>query len=144
MPKTIDAHHHLWRYNPEEFDWLKGPLVPLCRDFLVQDLFDAMATAAIDEAIAVQARQTIGEILWLLELAMQTPRWQASWDGRRSSRLNPLGPMRLMAGSDRPVCLAGITYDRWFRILRDFFSADTNLEKEAIFGENATKIYSLA
>lgn len=278
IPKTIDAHHHLWRYTPEEFDWLEGPLTPLRRDFLMHDLFVAMDTAGIGAAIAVQARQTIEETLWLLELAAQTPRiagvvgWaplvspdlpeiletllqNARLKGLRHvlqgepdpnfmlrpdfnrgiasllptglvydllvferqlpqtiefvdrhpnqifvvdhiakpriaesvlepwatnlrelaqrpnvscklsglvteadpqswtlSQLTPyldtaleaFGPLRLMAGSDWPVCLAGVAYDRWFRILHDFFSGHTDHEQAAIFGETATNVYSLA
>jgi L-fuconolactonase len=53
------------------------------------------------------------------------------------------GPTRLMAASDWPVCLAGVAYDRWFQILHSFFSDYTPNEQAAIFGETATKVYSL-
>jgi L-fuconolactonase len=70
---TIDAHHHLWRYTPEDFSWLEGPLTPLQRDFTTQDLTAAMHQANIDGAITVQARQTLEETTWLLETAAHTP-----------------------------------------------------------------------
>lgn len=73
MIETIDAHHHLWRYTPQEFDWLQGPLEPLRRDFLPPDLLDAMCSAGVDGAVAVQARQTLEETHWLLQLAGETP-----------------------------------------------------------------------
>ena len=41
----------------------------LQRDFLPADLRAAMATAGIDGTIAVQARQTLEETRWLLDLA---------------------------------------------------------------------------
>lgn len=72
-PATIDAHHHLWRYTPEEFDWLEGPLEPLRRDFLPADLIAALHSAQVDGAVTVQARQTLEETHWLLDLAAQTP-----------------------------------------------------------------------
>ena len=73
MPQTIDAHHHLWHFTPEEFDWLEGPLAPLRRDFLPADLVPTLASAQIDGAITVQARQTLEETRWLLHLAANTP-----------------------------------------------------------------------
>ena len=41
----------------------------LRRDFLPRDLIEAMVTAGIDGTIAVQARQTLEETRWLLDLA---------------------------------------------------------------------------
>jgi L-fuconolactonase len=71
--QKIDAHHHLWRFTPQEFDWLEGSLEPLRRDFLPPDLAAAMNSAGIDGAVAVQARQTLEETHWLLQLAAETP-----------------------------------------------------------------------
>jgi L-fuconolactonase len=65
----IDAHHHLWAYNPHEYDWLEGELAALQRDFTVTDLQHAMSTAGVHGAIAVQARQTVAETRWLLQQA---------------------------------------------------------------------------
>ena len=70
MAETIDAHHHLWQYTAAEYDWLKE-IKPLQRDFLTKDLLAEMATAGIDGTIAVQARQTLDETRWLLDLADQ-------------------------------------------------------------------------
>ena len=73
MPERIDAHHHLWRFRAAEYDWLTEPeYTVLRRDFLLPELQAAMAEAAIDGAIAVQARQTLEETRWLLELAAAT------------------------------------------------------------------------
>jgi L-fuconolactonase len=70
--ETIDAHHHLWRYTPEEYGWIDEPMSALRRDFLPPDLTAAMATAGIDGTVAVQARQTLEETRWLLGLAEKT------------------------------------------------------------------------
>jgi len=67
--ETIDAHHHLWRYNPAEYEWIDEEMQALRRDFLPKDLIEAMVTAGIDGTIAVQARQTLEETRWLLDLA---------------------------------------------------------------------------
>ena len=69
----IDAHHHLWRYNTSEYDWLDGDLATLSRDFLPEDLLKATQQADVAGTVAVQARQTIEETAWLLQLAAATP-----------------------------------------------------------------------
>jgi L-fuconolactonase len=67
--ERIDAHHHLWRYTPAEYEWIDDEMQALRRDFLPKDLIEAMVTAGIDGTIAVQARQTLEETRWLLDLA---------------------------------------------------------------------------
>lgn len=71
--QRIDAHHHLWRYTPEEYDWIDGRLLPLRRDFLLNALHTELAAAQVDGTVAVQARQTAEETEWLLQLAEQDP-----------------------------------------------------------------------
>jgi len=66
---TIDAHHHFWRYNPAEYDWIDASMSRLQRDFLPYDLRAEAAAAGIGGVVSVQARQTIGETAWLLDLA---------------------------------------------------------------------------
>ena len=72
--ETIDAHHHLWRYTPEEYGWIDEDMQALRRDFLPRDLIAEIAAAGaagmhIDGTIAVQARQTLEETRWLLDVA---------------------------------------------------------------------------
>ena len=70
--ETIDAHHHLWRYTPEEYGWIDEEMKDLRRDYLPADLTAAMATAGVDGTVVVQARQTMEETHWLLDLADKT------------------------------------------------------------------------
>lgn len=70
----VDAHHHLWRYTQNEFDWLTEPMASLRRDFLVPDLIAALDSSHIDSAIAVQARQSLEETDWLIQCAGSTAR----------------------------------------------------------------------
>lgn len=65
----IDAHQHFWRYNPDEYEWIDQSMARLRRDFLPSDLQPELERAGFDGCIAVQARQTIEETRWLLELA---------------------------------------------------------------------------
>src|ERR1700733_7182163 len=70
---VIDSHHHLWRYSPTEYGWIDDTMATLRRDFLPKDLVAELTQANIDGAIAVQARQTLEETYWLLELAQTCP-----------------------------------------------------------------------
>lgn len=65
----IDAHQHFWRYDPVEYDWIDERMTAIRRDFLPPDLRPELAAARIDATVAVQARQTLEETRWLLQLA---------------------------------------------------------------------------
>jgi L-fuconolactonase len=69
VAKKIDAHHHLWRYSSEEYGWIDDDMAVLRRDFLPHDLSAEMRTAGVEGTVAVQARQTVEETRWLLDLA---------------------------------------------------------------------------
>lgn len=68
MAETVDAHHHFWKYSPEEYGWIDESMAMLQRDFLPEDLTKELAAAGVDGAVTVQARQTLEETKWLLEL----------------------------------------------------------------------------
>lgn len=70
MP-CIDAHHHLWRYSVSEYGWIDDAMQSLRRDFLPDDLESEISGAGVDATVAVQARQTLEETRWLLDLAHQ-------------------------------------------------------------------------
>lgn len=65
----IDSHQHFWRYNATEFYWIGDDMATLRRDFLPVDLEAEMRACGIDGAILVEARQTLQETDWLLQLA---------------------------------------------------------------------------
>lgn len=69
----IDAHHHFWRYQPAEYGWIDEPMAALRRDFLPADLRGDMDRGGVSGTIAVQARQTLEETRWLLDLAREHP-----------------------------------------------------------------------
>ncbi len=66
---VIDAHHHLWHYFANEYEWIDDRMTALRRDFLPTEFIDELTNAGIDGAVTVQARQTPEETDWLLELA---------------------------------------------------------------------------
>ncbi len=65
----IDAHHHLWKYDAPQYPWISENMGILRRDFLVQDLLDVLEESDIEGVVTVQARQTLEETRWLVELA---------------------------------------------------------------------------
>jgi len=69
----IDAHQHFWRYDPAAYGWIDDSLAPLRRDFLPADLEPELRRAGFEACVAVQARQTLEETRWLLELAESHP-----------------------------------------------------------------------
>ncbi len=69
----LDSHQHFWKYDPNQYPWITDRLSRLKRDFLPLDLEPLLKEAGLDGCIAVQARQTIEETRWLLELADQYP-----------------------------------------------------------------------
>jgi L-fuconolactonase len=66
----IDSHQHFWRYNFAQYPWIEGEW-PIRKDFLPDDLAPILKRHKISGTIAVQARQSLEETEWLLELAGQ-------------------------------------------------------------------------
>ncbi|MEZ5277350.1 MAG: amidohydrolase family protein [Opitutaceae bacterium] len=106
MPEsvTIDAHHHFWRYDPEEYGWIGDSLKKIRRDFLPEDLEREMASAGVDGVVSVQARQSLVETRWLMDLAARNDfiRGVVGWVDLRSPRLESdlesLATMRKLKG----------------------------------------------
>ncbi len=73
VPETIDAHQHFWRYRPDEYPWMSEAQTVLRRDHLPADLAPLMLAAGVTGTVAVQARRTVRETEWLLELAAAEP-----------------------------------------------------------------------
>jgi L-fuconolactonase len=69
----IDAHQHFWRYSPTEYGWISDAMPELRRDFLPDDLLQETSAVGINGVVAVQARQSLDETEWLLELAQSQP-----------------------------------------------------------------------
>lgn len=67
--ERIDAHHHLWKYSREEYPWMLEGMESIRRDFLIDELKAALRDGGVDGVITVQARQSVVETEWLIELA---------------------------------------------------------------------------
>jgi L-fuconolactonase len=69
----IDAHQHFWVYDPEEYGWIDDAMASLRHDFLPPDLKLELERTGFQGCVAVQARQSLEETRWLLELAERAP-----------------------------------------------------------------------
>lgn len=69
----VDSHQHFWRYDPVEYGWIGPEQRVLQRDFRPADLHAELRAAGIDAAVSVQARQSLAETDWLLDLADEHP-----------------------------------------------------------------------
>ena len=67
----VDAHHHLWRYTPEEYGWIDDGMRVLRRDFLLDELAPLLGVTGVERTVAVQARQSVEETRWLLSLSRE-------------------------------------------------------------------------
>jgi L-fuconolactonase len=72
QPQRIDAHQHLWNFEPEEFAWITDEMSLLRRDFLEADLCTALNTVKIDASIVVQTSRSVAETERLLDCARRT------------------------------------------------------------------------
>ena len=65
----IDSHQHFWKYNDREYGWMTEQMQKLKKDHLPQDLSPVLKENGVDGTVVVQARQTMEETEWLLDLA---------------------------------------------------------------------------
>jgi L-fucono-1,5-lactonase len=87
----VDAHQHFWKYNPAEYEWIDNSMVAIRRDFLPEDLEPQLERSEFQGSIAVQARQTLEETRWLLELADRSSKilGVVGWVDLRSPDVRP-------------------------------------------------------
>ena len=85
----IDAHQHFWSYSAAEYPWIGPGMERLAHDHLPNDLAPLAAAAGVGGTIAVQARQSLEESRWLLELADANPliRGVVGWVDLRSTHV---------------------------------------------------------
>lgn len=69
VPPRIDAHVHFWRYSAEGHPWIGADMPALRQDRNPANLLPALQAAGLDGVVAVQARGSIAETDFLLELA---------------------------------------------------------------------------
>ncbi|MGV3532225.1 MAG: amidohydrolase family protein [Chthoniobacteraceae bacterium] len=122
MTQRIDAHQHFWKYNPEQYPWIpKGS--PLERDWLPADLACEQSPLDLHGSIAAQARQSLEETRWLLDLARESEliRGVVGWVDLRSDQVEAE-----LADLSRDPKFVGVRHvaqdepDDWFLSRADF------------------------
>jgi L-fuconolactonase len=129
----IDAHHHFWKYNASEFGWIPDDWNHIQRDFVPADLEAEIRTAGVDGVISVQARQTLEETRWLLELAAEhefiqgVVGWVPLADLRLKDELDLLaankklrGVRHVVQGESDPEFLLRPAFEAGIRALREY------------------------
>jgi L-fuconolactonase len=132
----IDAHHHLWKYSAEEYPWMRDGMEAIRRDFVVEDLEQVLHEAGIAGAITVQARQTLAETNWLLDLASASNliRGVVGWVPLASSDLNR--ELETLAAHRKLKAVRHVVHDESddFYILREDFNRGVAALKEFDLG----------
>jgi L-fuconolactonase len=107
----IDSHQHFWRYSATDYPWIGAGMERLARDYLPADLEPPAAAAGIGGTVAVQARQTLEETRWLLELAERHPliRGVVGWVDLRSVDVH--GQLREFAAREQFVGVRHVVQD---------------------------------
>ena len=128
----IDAHQHFWKYDPTQYEWIDDSMAALRRDFGPEDLALALKENDFDGSIAVQARQSIQETRWLLDLADHSRQVLAvvGWVDLRAP--NVKSQLRELTGNPKLLGIRHIVQsepDDQFLLRRDFLDGIAILEE---------------
>ncbi len=128
----LDSHQHFWKYDAAQYPWIP-PGSPLHRDWLPDDLAPLLAAAGLNGCIAVQARQTVEESRWLLQLAAESPiiKGVVGWVDLRSERVgehlaelsaNPKfrGVRHVVQDEPDDQFMLGVEFQHGISLLREF------------------------
>ena len=129
----IDSHQHFWSYSAADYPWIGVGMERLARDYLPEDLGPVAAAAGIGGTVAVQARQTLAETEWLLDLAERHPliRGVVGWVDLQSPRVaeqldafvgrkNLVGVRHVVQDEPDPRFLVGPAFVRGLQSLQAF------------------------
>lgn len=85
----IDSHQHFWAYSADQYPWISAGMERLARDYLPADLEAVATPEGVAGSVAVQARQSLAESRWLLDLARRHPfiRGVVGWVDLRSDHV---------------------------------------------------------
>jgi len=128
----IDAHQHFWIYDQREYGWIDDSMAVLRRDFLPADLKPELERNGFQGCVVVQARQTLEETHWLLELVEQAPfiLGVVGWVDLRSPRVR--FELESFAGASKLVGIRHIVQsepDERFLLQPDFLRGIAMLEE---------------
>lgn len=107
----IDAHQHFWTYTVADYPWIGEGMERLAADFQPADLEAVARPLGFTGSVAVQARQTVAESDWLLQLADANPflRGVVGWVDLRSPAV--ADDLARLAAHDRFVGVRHVVQD---------------------------------
>ena len=108
----IDAHQHLWKYNPVRDNWIQDSMEVIRKDFLPKDLKPILDANGVAGCIAVQADQSEEETEFLLKCAQENPFLKGV-----------VGWVDLRAGNVEER-LANYSYNKYFKGVRHIVQAE--------------------
>jgi L-fuconolactonase len=128
----IDAHHHLWKYQQNEYGWMDDSMSVLKRDYLPADLEPELQLSGISGTVVVQARQSLEETRWLLELADKYSfiKGVVGWLDLRSAELDK--QLKEFAAHPKMVGVRHVIHDEPddnFMLRTDFMNGIAQLEQ---------------
>ncbi len=121
----VDTHQHFWKYNENDYPWMSAEMAALRRDFEPPDLQPSLRECGIDATVAVQARQSLRETEWLLELAREYDfiRGVVGWVDLRSPQAG--AQLEGFAASEKLCGVRHVIHDELddeFMLRRDFLA----------------------
>lgn len=69
----IDAHHHIWDYDPVQHAWIDDTMAVIQRSFTPADMEPLLQEAGIDGTVLVQVNQNLRENMVFTEAAEANP-----------------------------------------------------------------------
>lgn len=85
----IDAHHHFWNYNAQDFDWINEEMSVIRRSFLPPDLSPILKANGITGSVLIQVNRDEKENEMFLQYAHQTDfvKGTVAWIDLKSEKL---------------------------------------------------------
>jgi len=129
----IDSHHHFWKYDPVEYDWISEEMASIRKDFVPEILKETLLGTGVEEVVSVQARQSLKETGWLLELASENKfiRGIVGWLPLASGNIGELldeyasnqwlkGVRHVVQGEPDPEFILGKAFNRGISLLKEY------------------------
>ena len=129
----IDTHHHFWKYNPVEYDWIDDDMKVIRKNFLPEDLKKVIANSGVDGVVSVHARQSVEETKVLLKYAGENEfikgvvGWLPLADNKFPEILeefaidkNLKGIRHVVQGEPNPEFILGKDFNRGISILKNY------------------------
>ncbi len=132
----IDSHQHYWQFNTADYGWMGENMSVIKRDFLPTDLLPELKSIDFDGSVAVQARQSLEETSWLLQLADEHPHIKGvvGWLDLQSDQAEE----QIVAFAKHPKAV-GVRH-----VIHDEEDVDFMLRPEFIRGVQLLEKYNLA